>query len=452
MTRLSDFFHGTGLMARIVRSASWIMVGYGMSQALRLASNLILTRLLFPEAFGLMALVTMVTIGLSLFSDLGIRPAISQSKRGDDPDFLNTAWTFQVIRGFVLFGLTWVLAAPLAAFYNEPLLASYLPVAGLSLVFFGFQPTRVATAQRHLALGRVTALDLASQVIGLSVMITLAWATRSVFALVIGGVFQALVLLALNHLFLPGERNRFRWDMTAVRELFGFGKWIFLSTAFFFFTTQGDKAVLGKFLSLELLGIYNIGYFLASFPIALGIHVAHRMLIPVYRERPPGESADNFLKLARMRHVASFGLTSMMFVMALAGPWLVEFLYDDRYTLAGGILVLMSIVKMIQGVGVTYDNAALAAGDSRQFFVFNASRAVLQMTFLIAGVSWFGLIGGILGFGLALLCAHPILIWLARRHQAWDAKHDAIWFTIVLAVSLVAIWLNFDAIAALIGT
>lgn len=448
MTSLTNYLYGSGLMARILRSVSWIMIGYGASQALRLVSNLILTRILFPEAFGLMALVTMVIIGLSLFSDLGIKASISQSKRGDDPDFLNTAWTIQVIRGVILFLVTLLLAQPLAEFYNQPLLAIYLPIAGISLVISGFNPTRIATAQRHLSLGRVTTLDLIAQTIGLIFMIVVALATKSVMALVLGFVVQAMTVLLLTNRFLPGEKNRLRWEMRAVRELIGFGKWIFLSTAFFFFSTQGDKAVLGKYLTLESLGIYNIGYFLASFPVALGIHVCHRMLIPIYRERPPGASAENFAKLARMRHVASSGLLLMIGLMALFGPALIDVLYDDRYTLAGGIIVLMSIVKMVQAIGVTYDNAALAAGDSRQFFVFNASRAMLQMAFLLYGVSHYGLIGALIGLGLALVCAHPILIWLARRHHVWDPVHDLLWFTVVIMIASLAFWINGDAIRA----
>ena len=451
MATLGEYMRGSGLMARLVRSASWTMAGYGASQALRLASNLILTRLLFPEAFGLMALITMVLVGLALFSDLGIDPAISQSKRGDDPDFLNTAWTLQVIRGFILFGVMYALAGPLATFYDEPLLATYLPVAGLSLLVSGFQPTRVATAQRHLAMGRMTALELLSQVVGLIIMISLAFATQSVFALVVGTVLQSCALLILNYAYMPGERNRFRWEKAAVSELFGFGKWIFLSTAFFFFTTQGDKAVLGKLLSLDLLGIYNIGFFLASFPVALGVHVAQRILIPVYRERPPGDSAENFRKLSRMRHVATCGVMSMVFTLALVGPWLVDVLYDDRYALAGGIIVLISIVKMMQAVGMTYDNAALAAGDSRQFFVFNAARATLQIGFLILGFATFGLIGGILGMGMAYLCAHPILVWLAKSHHAWDPRHDLIWFVLAFAASALAIWVNLESVQRLLG-
>ena len=171
MAGLNQIFSDSGLMARILRSGAWVVLGYGSSQLIRLASNLILARLLFPEAFGLMALISVVTIGLALFSDIGISPSIAQSKRGDDPDFLNTAWTLQVIRGAVLCVLTALLAAPMARFYDEPQLATYLPIAGLSLLIAGFNPTRIDTAQRHLLVGRLTALDLASQIIGVVLMV-----------------------------------------------------------------------------------------------------------------------------------------------------------------------------------------------------------------------------------------------------------------------------------------
>jgi hypothetical protein len=75
-----------------------------LSDSLNTASDtldLILTRLLFPEAFGLMALVQVFMGGLQMFSDLGVNMSIIQSKRGEDPDFLNTAWTFQILRGLI---------------------------------------------------------------------------------------------------------------------------------------------------------------------------------------------------------------------------------------------------------------------------------------------------------------------------------------------------------------
>ena len=442
-------FRGSGLMARVLRSASWLMIGFGASQALRLASNLILTRLLFPEAFGLMALVGVVTIGLAMFSDVGVGPAISQNKRGDDPDFLNTAWTIQVIRGFLLWGGTALLAYPVAQFYGEPDLALYLPIAGISLALAGFNPTRIETAHRHLQVGRLTSLDLLSMVIEITCMILLAWWLQSVLALVLGGIIGAAAKLALTWMYLPGAGNRLRWERAAANELITFGKWIFFSTAFWFVSSQGDKAILGKFLDLPTLGIYNIGYFLATFPMLLGHAVTQKLLIPIYRETPPSASAENVARLRKMRCALTAGLLLLVFVMAFIGPQLVTILYDDRYGAAGGIVVVLAIAMIPQVIGMSYDQAALAAGDSKRFFVFSGARAVIQVTFLLVGAAQFGLLGALVSLGLSMLLVHPILIWLARTHKAWDGLHDVGFALLSAVLGAMAVWLHWDVIAAL---
>ena len=435
---------GGRLMARVFRSTSWILLGYGGSQALRLVSNLILTRLLFPEAFGLMALISLVTVGLMLFSDVGIAPSIAQSKRGDDPDFLNTAWSIQVMRGVCLWLVASGLAVPLAGFYDAPELVIYLPIAALSLLVTGFNPTRIETAHRHLLMGRLTVLDLASQLIGLVVMVALAWWLQSVLALVIGGVLAPLIKLVLTWAYLPGPANRFRWEPAAVRELITFGKWIFLSTAFWFFASQGDRAVLGKFLSLESLGIYNIAFFLASFAMQLGTAVTGRVMIPVYRD-----AKHETGKIAKLRGAISGVVLLVLLVIAFAGPAVIGLLYDPRYVLAGGIVTLLAVAQIPQVIGMSYDQAALAAGDSRRFFVVSASRAVFQIAFLIAGVMMFGLVGAIIGMGLAHLFTHPVMIWLAVKHDAWDMRHDLICAVVAGTLGALALWVNRDAIMAL---
>ena len=444
MGGLLQELRGGRLMARVFRSTSWILLGYGGSQGLRLASNLILTRLLFPEAFGLMALISLVTVGLMLFSDVGIAPSIAQSKRGDDPDFLNTAWSIQVVRGVCLWVIATALAYPFSVFYDAPELAVYLPVAALALLVSGFNPTRIETAHRHLLMGRLTVLDLTSQLIGLVVMVALAWWWQSVWALVLGGVVSPLAKLVLTWIFLPGPSNRFRWEYEAVRELVTFGKWIFLSTAFWFFASQGDRAVLGKFLSLESLGVYNIAFFLASFALQLGMAVSGRVMIPVYRD-----AKHEAAKIAKLRAGLSAVTLGLLLVMAFAGPVLVGFLYDARYTLAGAIVTLLAVAQIPQAIGMSYDQSALAAGDSRRFFVVTAARAVFQITCLIVGVSLFGLVGAIVGMGVAHLLTHPFVIWLARKHDAWDMRHDVICALCAGALAVMALWVNRDAIAAL---
>ena len=451
MKQLTRHFTGQGLMARVLRSASWMMIGYGGSQALRLAANLALARLLFPEAFGLMALVTVVTVGLSLFSDLGIGPSIAQNSRGDDPDFLNTAWSIQVLRGFGLWGFTLVLAWPMAWLYQAPELLYYLPIAGIGLALAGFNPTRIETAHRHLLVGPVTLLELAAQVIGIGSMVLLAWLSGSVIALVLGGVIQAAAKLALTHFGLPGLRNRFCWEPSAVTELVRFGKWIFLSTAFWFLTSQGDRAILGKFVSLEVLGIYNIGFFLASFPMLLGHAVNQRLMIPVYRDKPVAEDPANRRKQQLLRAGLTATILGLLLIMAWIGPWLVDLLYDARYAQAGAMVVMISLTLVPAVITMTYDQAALAAGDSRAFFVFTASRALLQTSLFLLATLWFGLPGGILAMGLSMLAAYPVLVWLAVKHQAWDPLHDLGFALLALLIGGAAVHWHMERIMPLIA-
>ena len=179
---MKRLLQGKNLTARVLRTSVLTVAGFGFSQGMRLLSNLLLTRLLFPEAFGLMALVTVLMTGLNMFSDVGISQAISQSKRGDDRDFLNTAFTIQIFRGVLLFGMGCLLAYPAAHFYGEDILVAMMMVASAQFLISGFMPTRLETAKRHLLVGRVTLLDAVSQIFGLIAMLALAIWTKSVWA------------------------------------------------------------------------------------------------------------------------------------------------------------------------------------------------------------------------------------------------------------------------------
>ena len=124
MAMISAFLRDEGIFARAMRSSAWTIFGFVASQGIRFGSNLILTRLLFPEAFGMMALVTVAMVGLSNFSDMGTAPSIAYNPRGDDPSFLDTAWTLHVVRGVLLWLAACALAWPFARFYGEPMLVA----------------------------------------------------------------------------------------------------------------------------------------------------------------------------------------------------------------------------------------------------------------------------------------------------------------------------------------
>src|ERR1017187_5882027 len=92
------------LRQRVLNAGTWRLAGYAIGQTIRFGSNLLMTRLLVPEMFGVMAIASLFIAALAMFSDLGVKQSIIQSKRGADPTFLNTAWIIQILRGVVLWG------------------------------------------------------------------------------------------------------------------------------------------------------------------------------------------------------------------------------------------------------------------------------------------------------------------------------------------------------------
>src|ERR1700731_2281600 len=122
------------LESAAIRATFWTVVDYGCSMALRVVNSVVLTRLLLPESFGLMALVATLIVGISLMSDIGLGASVIQSRRGDDPVLLNTVWTLQVLRGAAIFVISLILAPGMVLIYHEPRLVALLPALGLTVI------------------------------------------------------------------------------------------------------------------------------------------------------------------------------------------------------------------------------------------------------------------------------------------------------------------------------
>lgn len=449
-THLKTALNGDNLKARALRGVIWTVGGTGVGMILRLGSNLILTRLLFPDVFGLMALVQVFLTALALFSDMSLETSIIRSNRSNDPAFLNTVWTLQILRGVIMWLLACAIALPASWFYNEPLMATLLPVVGLTALIDGFNPTRIHTANRDLVLGRLTMITISAQIISIAIMILLAWVLQSVWALVIGMLIGATAKQVFYWALMSGHRDRFQIERPAFWELLHFGKWIFISSACTFLVTHADRAILGKFITLELLGIYSIGFFLASVPILLAEPLASKIIFPLYKQKPSWESSENKRKIFHMRWLLTGALLTISTVLALTGDLLVRALYDSRYTLAGPILVLMVIAQLPLVILGSYNKILLAAGDSKRFTGHVTSNAIAQTVLVIFGVIHFGLIGAILAPGVAALLVYPILVNAVGRYDGWDKTHDIFYGVVALLIAVIGLLVNQSAVTYLI--
>lgn len=383
----------TAIKDRAYKGAAIELGGYAAGQILRLASNLILTRLLFPEAFGIAALVLIFVQGLAMLSDAGFEQSVVQHPRGDDPSFLNTAWSMGVIRGGALWLVACFGAWPMAIVYNEPMLTSLIPAAALALVFNGLASTSLYTARRNLDVWPLLKIDTASQVIALIVVVSWSLWHPTVWALVLSGVLASVVRMAASHLLSYGLKNKFEFDTSAARDIFHFGKWIFGSSALSFVSRQIDRLVIGGLVGAATLGIYSIATFIGeAVGTAVG-RVTSGILYPVLsrvaREQP-ASIVDAFYA-ARIR-TDLLGLLPLGGLTVLA-PYVVQILYDDRYYSAGWMLQLLCIRVALSLIVESIQNCLFSMGQTRHGFVQNVIRTITLAVGIPLGWTFFGLEG-----------------------------------------------------------
>lgn len=442
---------GEGIGARVMRGSALTVMGYGASMILRLGSNLILTRLLFPEAFGLMAIVSLFLSGLQMFSDIGLSTGIVRSKRGNDPVFLNTCWTMQIMRGLILAVIAVAIAGPAARFYEEPMLQEMLYVVAFVAFVMGLKSTRIATANKRILLGRLTLMDLGCQVLSIATMIILAVILESVWALLIGMVVANVSKTILSHLILPGHPNRLQLERAAFLEQFHFGKYLFVSSGLTFVIENGDRILLSTFLTLAYLGFYKIAFFFAVLPVTLMGQFVHRVIFPLYNARPPIESVANFKALRKTRFALTGGMLAMLFLLGLVGQRMVELLYTEEYWEAGPILVLLTVSLMPMLIIRTYPIFLLAVGKSGVYMWFQILRAVLQTGLLVLGLTHFGVVGALAAQPLASLLIYPVLIWLIRSYRAHDFLHDIVFASLAVLFAAIILWVNDEALSRVLA-
>ncbi|HUW31688.1 MAG TPA: oligosaccharide flippase family protein [Planctomycetota bacterium] len=414
----------TVLRRKMIRGSLWTVGGYGFSQAFRLGSNLVLSRLLFPEAFGVMALVNVYMQGLQMFSDVGIGPSIIQNERGEDPAFLNTAWTIQVIRGAALWIGSWILAWPLALLYGEPILARMIPVAGIAALIAGFGSTSLFTLNRNLLLGKLTLLDLGTSAIGSVTMIVWAYVHPSIWALLAGGLTGSLARTVCSHWLQPGQRNRFQWEPRAARALLRFGRWILISTALTFLVSRGDRMIMGVFLTVGQLGVYSIAFGLSQVVLAALDGLSGRMLFPVYSRLAGASPEEMRSKLRRTRIVILAVALPFFSILVAWGGRIVDFLYDSRYHDAGWILQILAAGTIFRAITTTFEPVTLAFGDSfRQML-----KVAMWLVLLIAAMAVGGWLGGMRGLIIGVACTdvlrYPVTVWATQRYGGWMPALD----------------------------
>jgi len=425
----------SSLRERAMRGSVWTIAGYLVNNLLRFCSNLVLAYALFPEAFAIVAYASIVLQGLEMFSDIGIGPAIVQSPRGSDPTFLNTAWTLQIIRGLLLFTATFLLGSPVAWFYNEPSLAWVIPVIGLNFVINGLQSTSVSTCSRAINLSRLTVWGLIEAILKAAITITWALLWPSLWALIGGALISYTVGMILTHTILPGIRNRLCWEREAVKSILMFGGWISLSTMMTFLANQADRLILGKLVSMGVVGVYGIALMFARLPYEIGTRLAGSVLFPVLASIMRQDRPSFHRKFLKSRDlilaISQFGIVTVI----IASPWFFNFVYDPRYKDAAFLTPLLGGVVWFSILQSSSDRALLALGDTHILAISNFCNLVFSTTGCLAGYYIADMKGFVAGIALGNLAGHSVIIWALEKRKLSIITQD-LRYTGLIALAL----------------
>jgi O-antigen/teichoic acid export membrane protein len=442
------------LKRRILGAGTWSLAGTGLSYAITFGSNLILTRLLVPEMFGVMAIATLVITILTMFSDFGLMQNIIQSRRGSDPAFLNTAWTVQIIRGLVLCLLALCLALfvavasyfgllPSGSAYADTSLPYVIALISLSMIIDGFQSTKVSEASRYLSLARITLMRIAGLIVGLICMV--AWVfliAPSIWALVAGAISSRMFTTLVSHIWLPGIANRWQWDQSAFHEIFHFGKWIFLSSMLGLIANSGDRILLGGFVSSATLGIYSIAsLFIGAILQMLATifaQVSYPALSEVARERP----------LEFKRSMYDIHILTAPFVyfcsgiLVVSGNTLIGLLYDSRYAEAGWMLEVLALGLLKIPFNLPLF-CLLARGLAKDFTGLIALQAIFTVVLIPLGFHYFRLPGALWGFVASQLLCVPPIIYYQIKYDFLDLSKELVLLPAFFAGMILGWGLNF---------
>ncbi|HQR03423.1 MAG: oligosaccharide flippase family protein [Proteobacteria bacterium] len=412
------------LRRRIFSAGSWTILGYGSNQFLRLFGNLILTRLLFPEAFGLMAIVQAVMSGVALLSDLGVTQSIVQNKNGGSSDFFNTAWTLQILRGGLMWGVLWLIAPTVATFYKEPMLADILPVAGTVAMITSLNSTKIALANRSLGIARITFLDVGSYAFGLAITILWAFIDRSIWSLVAGNIISAIVKMIASHFWLEGERNRLMLHRDALKDLLSLGQWFFVSSALTFLSGEGNRLLIGDLLDVKVLAFFSIAMALDQLPRQVVDQISSKVMFAAYSEtlRTQPEGLFKLVAKSRLIQTVPYWLISAIYVYY--GPVLVHLLYDPRYSDAAWMLRVMALGSLAGCVSSSYNGILFAKGMVRVSSMLLFVQICLQILAMFLGAYFWGARGLVIALASVSWVMYPVNAFCYSRIGLWQPRLD----------------------------
>lgn len=255
------------------------MVLFRLSErSIGMISTLILARLLLPADFGLVAMAMSLVAALEILSAFSFDVSLIQNQQADRSHY-DTAWTLNVLTGMANAILLLSLASPIAVFFQEPRVELIAQCLALNAAVQGFTNIGVVAFQKDLQFHREFQLGMARRLASFCISVTLAFALRTYWALVIAAILSGVIGVVLSYWMHP---YRPRFSLAARTELLSFSKWLLINNILIFLMHRTTDFVIGRYVGAQALGTYNISYEVSNLPTTELVFPIARAVFPGY--------------------------------------------------------------------------------------------------------------------------------------------------------------------------
>ena len=412
---------------------------FALHALLRLSSSLILTRVLLPEAYGTITILTSILFVIGNILDTNVSLFIVRDKNAELPRYINTAWTMRLIRS-VLSSAVLFMCAPLIAtmIYDLPDLALPLRVFSLWFLIDGFESMGFALAIRRKQARLQMYSELAASVLSTAFSIAYCYRYHTFWGIVFSMLLNRLILTVLSHQFYRELRPRIFINLAAAREILTYSKFTIPSSLLTIGLNQFDKIVFLRLFDLRLLGIYGLSGNIAGLIEALISKISQAVLYPRcahnFRENPGTVTTRYYSENTKL----FAGILAMPAAVAGAAHFVIALLYDSRYSEAGSVLQALAIRAVLLSLASPAEDLLISAGEFHVILVGNVLRASWIVVGSLVGYYYLGFLGFVYGLSLSGLPPLAYYLWLQNAKGMLIVKYEFYKVAFAFAVGVAA--------------
>lgn len=422
-SKVAKFERVLGSNLAVFGKIGWVGFGFVASQVIRLATNIALAWLLAPALLGTMLLINTLRTAGELLTDVGIGQSIVNSRRGGEANFYNTAWTMQIVRGFLLFCAALVASVPLTNAYDNERLAVLFPVAAIVFVVSGFTSTNRFLLQKRLEVRRSTTFNVSFALLGAIVHVAFALYSPTIWALIWGLIVSTLLTTVGTYFLIPENKHRLQWDAEAFRQIFSFGKWIFFSSIVYFAAMNFDRLYLAGAVPFAVLGVYGVARTFADTILFLFQRMANMIVFP----KVSGSDLRGFAlrdTVAPLRYYTLMAVATLLAAGLAVADKFILLAYDERFAAAAEYLPLMLLGTWFAILASLSDAMMMGIGKPSVTAYANAFKfAVIAMAVPIV-LPAYGLLLAIGFFSIAEIGRYVVLTSRMRKENLSFVRQD----------------------------